>query len=105
MSEKAIGWFVGDDRELISRVRPVLLICAVMPLLVSLQNALQGFLVSQGHTWCINQAAWVGAVVMLGTAYLSAQLGQNGAIDLSSMRRSLIELRQGNKSSYWVDLM
>lgn len=80
MSEKAIGWFVGDDRELISRVRPVLLICAVMPLLVSLQNALQGFLVSQGHTWCINQAAWVGAVVMLGTAYLSAQLGQNGAM-------------------------
>ena len=26
-------------------------------------------------------------------------------LNLSSMRRSLIELRQGNKSSCWVDLM
>ena len=51
-----------------------------MPLLVSLQNAVQGFLVSEGRTWGINQAAWVGAVVMLGTAYLAAQSGQNGAV-------------------------
>jgi progressive ankylosis protein len=80
MSQDAIGWFVGNDNELISRVRPVLLICAVMPLLVSLQNALQGFLVSEGRTWGVNQGAWVGAVAMLGTAYLGAQLGQNGAV-------------------------
>jgi progressive ankylosis protein len=80
MSESAIGYFIGSDRELIDRVRPVLLICAMMPLLVSVQNALQGFLVSEGRTWGVNQAAWVGAVVMLSTAYLAAQLGQNGAI-------------------------
>jgi progressive ankylosis protein len=80
MSESAIGYFIGNDRELIDRVRPVLLICAMMPLLVSIQNALQGFLVSEGRTWGVNQAAWVGAVVMLSTAYLAAQLGQNGAI-------------------------
>jgi progressive ankylosis protein len=76
----AIGWFVGDDHELIARVRPVLLICAVMPLLVSLQNALQGFLVSEGLTWGVNQAAGVGAVVMLAVASVGTQLGQNGAI-------------------------
>ena len=80
LSKDAIGWFIGNDRDLIARVRPVLLICAGMPLLVSLQNAVQGFLVSEGRTWGINQAAWVGAVVMLGTAYLAAQSGQNGAV-------------------------
>jgi progressive ankylosis protein len=80
ISEQAIGYFIGSDRELIARVRPVLLICAVMPLLVSLQNALQGFLVSEGRTWGVNHAAGVGAVVMLGSAYLASQLGQNGAI-------------------------
>ena len=80
LSGQAIGWFIGNDRELISRVRPVLLLCAGMPLLVSVQNALQGLLVSEGRTWGINQAAWVGAVVMLGTAYLGIQLGQDGAV-------------------------
>ena len=80
ISNDAIGWFVGNDEELIARVRPVLLICTVIPLCVSIQNAIQGFLVSEGHTWGINQAAWIGAIVMLGTAYLGAQSGQNGAI-------------------------
>ena len=80
LSKDAIGWFIGNDRDLIARVRPVLLICAGMPLLVSLQNAVQGFLVSEGRTWGINQAAWMGAVVMLGTAYLGTQSGQNGAV-------------------------
>jgi progressive ankylosis protein len=80
ISEVAIGYFIGNDRELIMRVRPVLLICIVMPLLVSVQNALQGFLVSEGRTWGVNQAAWIGAIVMLGSAYLASQLGQQGAI-------------------------
>jgi progressive ankylosis protein len=80
LSQAAISWFVGNDNALISRVRPVLFLCAVMPLLVSLQNALQGFLVSDGRTWGVNQAAWVGAVAMLATAYFGTQLGQNGAI-------------------------
>ncbi|WP_310485815.1 hypothetical protein [Chamaesiphon sp. VAR_48_metabat_403] len=80
ISAQAIGYFIGNDRELIARVRPVLLICAAIPLLVSIQNALQGFLVSAGRTWGVNQAAWIGAIVMLATAYLAVQLEQNGAI-------------------------
>ena len=80
MSEAAISYFIGNDRELIDRVRPVLLICILMPLLVSIQNALQGFLVSEGRTWSINQAAWIGAIVMLASAYFASQLEQNGAI-------------------------
>ena len=80
ISGAAISYFIGSDTELIVRVRPVLLLCAVMPLLVSLQNALQGFLVSEGRTWGVNQGAWIGAIVMLSTAYLASQSGQNGAI-------------------------
>jgi progressive ankylosis protein len=80
LSIEAIGWFIGNDQELIDRVRPVLLLCIVVPLLISIQNALQGFLVSEGRTWGVNQAAWVGAIVMLGTAYLGTHLGQNGAV-------------------------
>jgi progressive ankylosis protein len=80
ISELAIGYFIGNDRELILRVRPVLMLCVVMPLLVSIQNALQGLLVSESRTWGINQAAGIGAIVMLGTAYVATQLGQNGAI-------------------------
>jgi len=80
LSQDALGWFIGNDEELISRVRPVLLICAGMPLLVSLQNAVQGLLVSEGRTWGINQAAGVGAIVMLGVAYFGTQSGQNGAV-------------------------
>jgi progressive ankylosis protein len=80
LSSKAIGWFIGNDQELISRVRPVLLICSIMPLLVSVQNALQGFLVSEGRTWAVNQATWLGATMMLGTAYFAAQANLNGSI-------------------------
>jgi progressive ankylosis protein len=80
LSTKAIGWFIGNDQELISRVRPVLLICSIMPLLVSVQNALQGFLVSEGRTWTVNQATWLGAIMMLGTAYFTIQSNLNGSI-------------------------
>jgi progressive ankylosis protein len=83
LSETVIGWFIGNDQELISRVHPVLLICIAIPVLVSIQNAIQGFLVSAGRTWEINHAAWVGAIVMLGTAYCVMQSGQNGAISAS----------------------
>lgn len=80
ISENAIGWFIGDDRELILRVRPVLLICGIMPLLVALQNATQGFLVSEGRNWSINYATWIGSIVMLGTAYFGVQSGWDGAV-------------------------
>jgi progressive ankylosis protein len=48
--------------------------------LVALQNALQGFLVSERRTWVINQATWVGSILMLAVAYLGVNGGQPGAI-------------------------
>jgi progressive ankylosis protein len=80
----AISWFIGNDPALINQVRPVMLICAIVPLCVAVQNAIQGFLVSAGNTWGINQATGVGAVVMLVTAYLAVQSGQPGAIAAAS---------------------
>jgi progressive ankylosis protein len=76
----AISWFIGHDTALINQVRPVMLLCAIVPLGVAIQNAIQGFLVSTGNTWGINQATGVGAVVMLLTASLAVQSGQPGAI-------------------------
>ncbi len=38
--------FVGNDLDLVNSIRPVLQICTLVPLLVALQNATQGFLVS-----------------------------------------------------------
>jgi progressive ankylosis protein len=80
ISDQAISYFIGSDRELVDRVRPVLLICAIVPLLVSIQNALQGFLVSTGQTWSVNHAAWIGAAMMLGMAFCAAKFGQDGAV-------------------------
>ena len=79
-SETAIGWFVGKDAELILKVRPVISICAAIPLFVALQNAIQGFLVSERRTWVVNQATWVGSIFMLTVAYLGINGGQPGAI-------------------------
>jgi progressive ankylosis protein len=76
----AISWFIGHDPALINQVRPVMLLCAIVPLCVAIQNAIQGFLVSASNTWGINQATGVGAMVMLVTASLAVQSGQPGAI-------------------------
>jgi progressive ankylosis protein len=80
----AMSWFIGNDPALINQVRPVMLICSIIPLCVAIQNAIQGFLVSVGHTWGVNQATGVGATVMLTTAYLAVQSGQQGAIAAAS---------------------
>lgn len=47
---------------------------------MALQNAIQGFLVSEGRTWTVNYATWIGAAVMLGAAYGGVQSGQLGSI-------------------------
>ena len=72
--------FVGGDRILVNGIRPVLLLCTLIPLAVALQNAMQGFLVSAGRTVVINQATFSGIFVLLIVAWLAVQQGMNGAI-------------------------
>lgn len=80
IGEWVIQAFIGSDRDLINSIKPVLLICAGIPLLVALQNATQGFLVGAGKTGGVNQATWIGTTVLLGIAWLSVRGGLSGAI-------------------------
>ncbi len=78
--EQIIQSFVGGDQALVERVRPVLLVCSFIPLLVAVQNATQGFLVGDGRTGLVNRATSVGTAVLLIIAFLGVQFGMNGAI-------------------------
>ncbi len=80
LGEWVIHSFIGSDRDLINSIKPVLLICAAIPLLVALQNATQGFLVGAGKTGGVYRATWIGTTVLLGVAWLSVRGGWSGAI-------------------------
>lgn len=68
-----VSGFVGGDPALVARVSPVVLICAVVPLLVAIQNALQGFLIGSGNTRTVTRATCAGTVLLL--AYAAAAVG------------------------------
>ncbi|HEY9849092.1 MAG TPA: hypothetical protein V6D28_06520 [Leptolyngbyaceae cyanobacterium] len=72
--------FVGKDSALVEAIRPVLLLCAFVPLLVAVQNATQGFLVGSGQTLGVNRATWIGTIILLVVAFLGVQVGVQGAI-------------------------
>lgn len=72
--------FVGNDRVLVANIKPVLQICTVIPLLVAMQNATQGFLVSAGRTGTVNFSTWLGTGTLLLMATLSVNLGIPGAM-------------------------
>lgn len=91
LGEKIVQSFVGGDQALFERVRPVLLLCSCIPLLVAVQNATQGFLVGDGRTRRVNLASWVGTAVLLAGAILAVQAGMNGAISAAlAMLASLV---------------
>lgn len=66
--EKAIG--LQGDLAVITR--PVLMIAAVFPLLVALQNWMQGLLVQTGRTGRVNVAAFVGGTTNLALVFAGA---------------------------------
>jgi progressive ankylosis protein len=72
--------FVGNDRDLVNSIRPVLQICTLVPLLVALQNATQGFLVSAGRTGTVNLSTWLGTGTLLLVATLCISLQIPGAL-------------------------
>lgn len=72
--------FVGKDSALVEAIRPVLLLCAFVPLLVAVQNATQGFLVASGQTLGVNRATWIGTIILLLVAFLGVQFGVAGTI-------------------------
>lgn len=79
ISDQIIGSFIGNDRVLVTQIKPVILVCAIIPMLTALQNAGQGFLVGQGKTNRVNLATWLGTFVLLTVAFLSIQNHLAGA--------------------------
>jgi progressive ankylosis protein len=78
--DRLIQAFIGSDRALVDGIKPVLLICTAIPLLVALQNAIQGFLVGRGRTGQVNLATWLGTAVLLGLAGILVSKGLPGAL-------------------------
>lgn len=75
----AIDAFVGRDRALLEGVIPVIKLCAAIPLLVAIQNAMQGFLIGDGHTERVNASTWLGTGILLTGTTLGIKLGLAGA--------------------------
>jgi hypothetical protein len=85
MSLTPIGYrivqsFIGNDMTLAKSIKPVLLICAIVPLFVALQNAIQGFLVSENRTGHVNLSTWLGTGTLLIISTFAINKGMNGAI-------------------------
>ncbi|MBD2444830.1 hypothetical protein H6G25_16895 [Dolichospermum sp. FACHB-1091] len=80
VGDRIVQSFIANDLTLAKSMKPVLLICAIVPLLVALQNATQGFLVSENRTGHVNLSTWLGTVTLLIIATLAINKGMNGAI-------------------------
>jgi len=55
-------------------------LCSLVPILVAVQNAVQGFLIGQGRTQRVNIATWVGTVILLGCALIAVNFHLPGAV-------------------------
>jgi progressive ankylosis protein len=71
--------FIGNDLTLAKSIKPILLICTIVPLFVALQNATQGFLVSENRTGHVNLSTWLGTGTLLIIVTLAINNGMNGA--------------------------
>lgn len=80
IGDRIVQSFIGNDLTLANNIKPVLLICSIVPLLVALQNATQGFLVTENRTGHVNLSTWLGTGTLLIIVSLTINKGMNGAI-------------------------
>jgi hypothetical protein len=76
----AIAAYVGRDEALMAGIRPVIVLGCAIPVLVALQNALQGFLIREGKTQRVNRVTWLGTAVLLSSSALAVHVGLSGAM-------------------------
>jgi progressive ankylosis protein len=95
VGDRIIEGFIGSDRELVNNIKPILLLCAGVPLLVALQNATQGFLVGEGRTGGVNQSTWIGTSALLSIAFVTVQLNINGGLAAAIAMVSSIAVEVG----------
>jgi hypothetical protein len=79
IGDRIVQSFIGNDIALANSIKPVILICTIVPLLVALQNAIQGFLVSENRTSHVNLSTWLGTGTLLIIASLAINNGLKGA--------------------------
>lgn len=72
--------FVGHDAALVDAVQPVMAFGVVVPMLVAVQNALQGVLIASAQTRRVNAATWLGAIMLLCAAAIATHAGIGGAV-------------------------
>ena len=80
IGDRIVQSFIGNDLTLAKSIKPVLLICAIVPLFVALQNAIQGFLVSENRTGHVNLSTWLGTGTLLIISTFAINKGMNGAM-------------------------
>ena len=80
IGDRIVQSFIGNDIILANSIKPVLLICTIVPLFVALQNATQGFLVSENRTGHVNLSTWLGTGTLLIIATFAINKGMNGAM-------------------------
>jgi progressive ankylosis protein len=80
VGDAIVRGFIGNDRILATNIKPVLTIFTAMPLLVAIQNAMQGFLVGAGKTSNVNRATGIGTSVLVAIAWLTVNAGWSGAV-------------------------
>jgi len=80
IGDRIVQSFIGNDLTLANSIKPVLLICTIVPLLVALQNAIQGFLVSENRTGQVNLSTWLGTGTLLIIVTFAINKGMNGAM-------------------------
>ncbi len=74
-----LTYFVGENEALLTSMQKVLYICACIPLLVAVQNVLQGFLMCLSNTKAINMATLWGVFALLVCASVGVTQNFHGA--------------------------
>jgi O-antigen/teichoic acid export membrane protein len=84
--QQSLAWLWGNDQELLKVALPVVQLCAPVPLLVAVQNCLQGFLVVGHRTPDVTWATLAGTLTTLGTAWVlcanGVEAGVSGACSM-----------------------
>ncbi|MBL7665791.1 MAG: hypothetical protein JNM93_11710 [Bacteriovoracaceae bacterium] len=72
-------FYLGNDLELVTAVLPILRWCMLFPMLIALQNALQGYLIGDGKTKLVNIATVISVFCLAIITWLLIIYGMKGA--------------------------
>lgn len=79
LGQSMVRLFVGGDVALAAAIGPVLVVCAIVPAMVALQNAIQGLLIADRRTGRVNLSTWLGTGALLIVAMVMVERGAHGA--------------------------